>query len=98
MLDAHSLSVAQSLPFQVDWKYAQPVARGDDVSEVARSATSLEHAMEGAFRGNRIEQAEQDLPHAPIPPEILLGRCNVGELGRIHHPTFILNLWVLQLK
>jgi hypothetical protein len=93
---SQTLPVAQALPGDVDGKHAQPVARSDDAGKAAGSATSLKNAPEGACPGNRIEHTEQDLPHAPIPPEILLGRGNVGELGRIHHPTFILNSWALQ--
>src|SRR5579859_5794376 len=93
---SQTLPVAEALPSQVDWKDAQIVARGEGPGKMAGAAAGFEDALEGAFPGYRIEQAEQDLAHAAIPPEILLGPGNVVELGRIHPLTFILNLWVLQ--
>jgi len=79
----------QALPSEVHWKHAEAVAGGDRLGEVAGSATGFEDTVEWALFHDRIEQAEQDLPHASIPPEILLGAGNIGELGRIHPPTFI---------
>src|SRR5262249_41957054 len=78
-------TVEQALMGQVRRKQTPPVMTLETRRHVAGSTASLHGVLQAAAFGNRIENAEQNLFHATVPPEIPFAPGNVGELSRIHH-------------
>ena len=76
--------VMQPVAAEIQWHHRPPAFALQQVRKVTGATPRFQRPSHSAPCQMWLQHAEQNRPHAAVPPEVFLGLADVGKLRRIH--------------